>query len=211
MIAAIDSSSADQSVALADPAGGPLGAMAWTAERGQGGELLPRLLELLDRQGASLRNLIGVAVAIGPGSFTGLRVGVSLAKGLAAGLGCPIVGIGSLEAWLMAVPEAEAAVTRAGAAEVYLQARGEPEPQIVAFGALPAAALTSRLVAPRDLALALGLTRAVPPDAAAGAVARLGAERLTLGSADDLARLEPVYLRPPRGLGETAPAPITWL
>ncbi|MGH2488155.1 MAG: tRNA (adenosine(37)-N6)-threonylcarbamoyltransferase complex dimerization subunit type 1 TsaB, partial [Candidatus Limnocylindria bacterium] len=81
MIAAIDSSSADQSVALVDPVGDSLGGMAWTAERGQAGELLPRLLELLDRQRASLRDVTGVAVAIGPGSFTGVRVGVALAKG----------------------------------------------------------------------------------------------------------------------------------
>jgi tRNA threonylcarbamoyladenosine biosynthesis protein TsaB len=211
MIVAIDSSSADQSVALADPARGILGAAAWTAERGQGGELLPRLLELLDRQGASLRDVTGVAVAIGPGSFTGLRVGVSLAKGLAAGLGCPIVGIGSLQAWLVAVPDAEAALGRAGAADAYIQARGEAVPQILPFSALTPDALGRPLVAPRELIQALGLARAEPPDAAASAVARLAAERLAAGAADDLARLEPVYLRPPRGLGEAAPAPITWL
>lgn len=210
MIAAIDSSSPDQSVALADPAGQSLGATAWTAERGQGGELLPRLLELLDRRHASLHAITGVAVAIGPGSFTGLRVGLALAKGLAVGLGCPIVGIGSLDAWLATVPDAEAALARAGAAEAYILGRGEPEPQIVAFTALPLEALSRRLVAPRDLALALGLTRSESPDAAAVAVARLAAERIAAGMEDDLARLEPVYLRPPRGLGETAPAPITW-
>jgi tRNA threonylcarbamoyladenosine biosynthesis protein TsaB len=211
MIVGIDSSSADQSVALADPVGRSLGAVAWTVERGQGGELLPRILELLGRQGASLRDLTGVGVAIGPGSFTGLRVGVALAKGLAAGLGCPIVGIGTFEAWLAAVPDAAGALTRAGAAEVYIQVQGEGQPQIVPFSALLPEALTRRLVAPRDLALALGLIRAEPPHEAAGAVARLAAERLAAGSADDLASLEPVYLRPPRGLGETPPAPITWL
>jgi tRNA threonylcarbamoyladenosine biosynthesis protein TsaB len=211
MIAAIDSSSADQSVALADRDGQSLGVTAWTAERGQGGELLPRLLELLDQRAASLHDITGVAVAIGPGSFTGLRVGVALAKGLAVGVGCPIVGIASLDAWLLAVPDADAALSRAGAAEAYIQGRGESQPQIVLFTALPPEALRKRLVAPRDLALALGLTRSEPPDTAAGAVARLAAQRIAAGSTDDLARLEPVYLRPPRGLGETAPAPITWL
>ena len=210
MIAAIDSSSSDQSVALADPVGQSLGATAWTAERGQGGELLPRLLELLDRRQASLHDITGVAVAIGPGSFTGLRVGLALAKGLAVGLRCPIVGIGSLDAWLAAVPGAEGAISRAGAAEAYIQGRGESEPQIVPFTELLPGALNRRLVAPRDLAVALGLTRSEPPDGAAGAVAVLAAERIAAGMEDDLARLEPVYLRPPRGLGETAPAPITW-
>jgi tRNA threonylcarbamoyladenosine biosynthesis protein TsaB len=210
MIAAIDSSSTDQSVALADTAGQSLGATAWTAERGQGSELLPRLLELLDRRRASLHDVTGVAVAIGPGSFTGLRVGLALAKGLAVGLSVPIVGIRSMDAWLAAVPDAEAALSRAGAAEAYIQGRGESEPRIVPFTALAPEALNRRLVAPRDLALALGLTRSEPPGSAAGAVARLAAERIAAGTEDDLARLEPVYVRPPRGLSETAPAPITW-
>lgn len=210
MIAAIDSSSADQSVALADRTGQSLEATAWTAERGQGGELLPRLLALLDRRHASLRDITAVAVAIGPGSFTGLRVGLALAKGLAVGLGVPIVGIASLDAWLAAVPAADAALSRAGASEAYLQGRGESRPQIVPFTALLPEALSRRLVAPRDLALALGLTRSEPPDPAAGAIARLAAARIAAGMEDDLARLEPVYLRPPRGLGEAAPAPITW-
>jgi len=211
LIVALDSSSADQSVALADLDGRPLGATAWSAGRGQGGELLPRLLELLGEQGATLRDVRGVAVGIGPGSFTGLRVGLALAKGLAAGLGCPIVGIRSLDAWLAAVPEADAALTRAGAAEVYALARHQADPQVVPFGALSATLRARPVVAPRDLTLALGLTRAQAPDTAAGAVARLAAERMATGSADDIARLEPVYLRPPRGLGDAAPAPITWL
>jgi tRNA threonylcarbamoyl adenosine modification protein YeaZ len=184
---------------------------AWTAQRGQGGELLPRLLELLDQRAASLHDVTAVAVAIGPGSFTGLRVGLALAKGLAVGLDCPIVGVGSLEAWLLAVPDADAALARAGAAEAYIQVRGEPQPRIVPFIALPPEALGRRLVASRDLATSLGLTRSEPPDTAAGAVGRLAAQRLAAGEPDDLARLEPVYLRPPRGLAETVPAPITWL
>ena len=211
MIVALDSSSADQSVALADPAGLLLGSAAWSAERGQGNGLLPGLLGLLDRQGATLRDVTGVAVGIGPGSFTGLRVGLALAKGLAVGLGCPIVGIPSLDAWLAAVPEADAALTRAGASDVYARARDQAEPQIVACAAISAAARARPVVAPRDLTTILGLTRAEPPDGAAAAVARLAADHFRAGSVDDLAQLEPVYLRPPRGLGDAAPAPITWL
>jgi hypothetical protein len=112
---------------------------------------------------------------------------------------------------LIAVPEADAALTRAGASDVYARARDQAEPQIVAFAALSAAARARPLVAPRDLAATLGLTHAQPPDGAAAAVARLAADRIRDGSVDDVAQLEPVYLRPPRGLGDAAPAPITWL
>ena len=51
----------------------------------------------LQRVGASLDDVQGLVVARGPGSFTGVRVGLSVAKGLAAGLGVPAWGIGSLD------------------------------------------------------------------------------------------------------------------
>ncbi len=123
MIVALEAASADQSVAVADDTGGLLAQSSWTAPRGQGGELLPRLLALLNDRHASLADISAVAVGIGPGSFTGLRVALSLAKGLAMGLDRPIVGVPSLEAWLVAVPDATAALARAGAAEVYALAR----------------------------------------------------------------------------------------
>jgi tRNA threonylcarbamoyladenosine biosynthesis protein TsaB len=211
VIVAIESASPDQSVALAAPDGGTLATAAWTAERGQGSELLPRLLGLLAEQGAGLDRVTGVAVGLGPGSFTGLRVGLALAKGLATGLGVPIAGVPSLEAWLSAEPDAEAALVRSGAAEAWALGRADTEPRLVAFDAVPDAARDRILVAPRELATTLGLARAVPPDGAAAAVARMAASRLASGAADDLARLEPVYLRPPRGLADAPAVPVTWL
>ena len=211
MIVALESASADQSVAVADRTGAILGVAAWSAERGQGGELLPRLMELLAGRQASLRDVTGVAVGLGPGSFTGLRVGLALAKGIAVGLGCPIVGVGSLDAWLSAVPEATAALVRAGAAEVYALAREQAQPEVMSFAALPDTVRTHVVVAPRDLAASLGLTLAQPPDGAARAVARLAVERLAGGPPDNLAELEPVYIRPPRGLRDVPLAPVTWL
>ena len=211
MIVALDSASADQSVAVADPSGSVLGQDAWSAPRGQGSELLPRLLGLLDRQGISLQTVTAVAVGIGPGSFTGLRVGVSLAKGLAAGLAIPIVGVPSLEAWLAGEPTAAAALVRAGAAEVWAVTSRDPEPRLHPFAALAPEARDATVVAPRDLASELNLAQAVPPDRAAAAIASRAAERLRAHEVDDLARLEPVYLRPPRGLGDAQPASVTWL
>lgn len=211
MIIALESASSDQSVAVADATGILIGSAAWSADRGQGSDLLPRLVELLDRSGAALADVSGVAVGIGPGSYTGLRVGLALAKGLAAGIGCPIVGVRSLDAWLLAVPRARAAVVRAGASEVYLQARDDGQPRVVAFADVAAEIGTGPVVAPRDLGATLGLGDAEPPDGAAAAVATVGAQRFTAGLVDDLARLEPIYLRPPRGLSDALPGPVTWL
>jgi tRNA threonylcarbamoyladenosine biosynthesis protein TsaB len=211
VIVALDSASADQSVAFADRSGSVLGQEAWSAPRGQGSELLPRLVGLLDRHGITLHAVTGVAVGIGPGSFTGLRVGVALAKGLAAGLAIPIVGVPTLEAWLDAERDAAAALVRAGAAELWAVTRTASEPQLHPFDALTAETRDAAVVAPRDLTSELKLSQAVPPDRAAAAIAVRAAERFRVGAVDDLAQLEPVYLRPPRGLSDAPPASVTWL
>jgi tRNA threonylcarbamoyl adenosine modification protein YeaZ len=211
VIVAFDSASPDQSVAVGDRAGTVVASAAWTAPRGQGSELLPRLLAVLREQALDLGTVEAVAVGLGPGSFTGLRVGVALAKGLAVGLSVPIVGVGSLTSWLAAEPEAAGALVRSGASEAWALGRGDDEPTLVEFSSLGAGVGERPLVAPRELADALGLTRAAPPDGAAAAIARLAAVRLVEGRADDLERLEPTYLRPPRGLGESPPGAVTWL
>jgi tRNA threonylcarbamoyladenosine biosynthesis protein TsaB len=212
MIVAIESASTDPSVALAERDGTPIAVEGWSGGHGQGHALLPRLLALIEREGRSLRVVTAVAVGTGPGSFTGLRVGMSLAKGLAVGLGVPIVGVPSLAAWLEADPAAHAALARAGAHDAFVLLRDAEEPAIVAAADLPAAAHRDPVAAPRELADAFGLAGARPPAQAASAVARLGAARLgPVAAGDDLRTLEPRYLRLPRGL-ETLPAEtIRWL
>ena len=164
------------------------------------------------RHGRPLDTATAVAVGIGPGSFTGLRVGMSLAKGLAFGLEVPIVGVRSLEAWLEAEPDARAAIARAGAHDAFVLVRGSSEPAIVAEQALPAAAHTDLVAAPAELATAFALGGARPPVHAAAAIARIAAERLGAGAAgDDLRALEPGYLRLPRGLDQAPTEQIRWL
>ena len=66
--------------------------------RGQAERLMPLLEECLARGGAGWRDLGAVAVGIGPGNFTGTRIAVSAARGLALGLGIPAVGVSGFEA-----------------------------------------------------------------------------------------------------------------
>ena len=128
MILAIESASADPSVALASLDGSLLASDAWSGDARQGSQLMPRLIDLLARRGDQLGDLEAVAVGLGPGSFTGLRAGMSVAKGLALALSVPIVGLPSLVAWLAAEPAADAALNRAGARDAYLLVRARTRP-----------------------------------------------------------------------------------
>jgi tRNA threonylcarbamoyl adenosine modification protein YeaZ len=206
MIIAIESASTDPSVAVAARDGTILRADGWSAGQRQAHELLPRLLAALELAGGSLSAVTAIGIGTGPGSFTGLRVGMSVAKGLAFALERPIIGVPSLAAWLAAEPEADAAVARAGARDAYLLLRGEAVPRIVDRDLLATA--RGRLVAPAELAAAFGLEDAIPPLRAASAVAAEVVARLNAEPAgDDLDRLEPLYLRAPRGIGP-APAEV---
>ena len=59
--------------------------------------VIPLLDEILKSKGMAIKDIDGIAVSIGPGSFTGIRVGVSTARGLAQSLDIPLVGIPSLD------------------------------------------------------------------------------------------------------------------
>lgn len=105
--------------------------LTWQAGHRHARELMPALDELLRRCGATKNDLSAVFVNIGPGSYVGLRVGVSTAKGLAYGLGIPLVGVGRLELDAypyLGYPARLVPVHRAGRGEiawaVYLTAAG---------------------------------------------------------------------------------------
>jgi tRNA threonylcarbamoyladenosine biosynthesis protein TsaB len=211
VIIAFESASTDLSVALHDGSGS-IGDTAWTSARRQSAELFPRLLALLEQRGRVLDEVRGVAVGTGPGSFTGLRVSMALAKGLALARRVPIVGVPSLAAWLEAVPEADAAVARAGARDAYVLARGEAGARIIDRDDLDELLDGRRIVAPTELVDAFELAAADGPYGAAAAVARMAFDRLAAsGEGDDLSRIEPIYLRAARGAPEEQAGSVKWL
>jgi tRNA threonylcarbamoyladenosine biosynthesis protein TsaB len=72
--------------------------------------ILPLIDSVLQRAGMGLSEVAGIAVSIGPGSFTGVRIGLSTVKGLAYGTGMPVAGISTLQAIAARVADFEGIV-----------------------------------------------------------------------------------------------------
>jgi tRNA threonylcarbamoyl adenosine modification protein YeaZ len=194
--------------------------LSWRCESNHSVELTPRIETLLAQSRSSVNELDAIFVAKGPGSFNGLRVGVSTAKGLAFSLGIPIIGISTLEytAYHFAhcgLPVC--AVQNAGreevAAAVYQRKPRKGWTCLLAEQITTIAGLRKSLQGKtlfcgdfnEDTAAQIKKmfkTGALLPSAAAQVrraayLAELGQARLTAGSADNPSTLQPLYLRRP--------------
>lgn len=180
--------------------------------------LLPALDRLLHDARLRLEEVDGIACAIGPGSFTGLRIGLSTAKGLALATGKPLVGIPTLEAMALGLPFCRYQICPfldAKKKEVYcalFRYEGEPLIRVMEDSVLPIKALVERISEPtvflgdalkvygEALKKNLGGLALFPPrsrrSGSAAGVAELGFQRLLRGAWDDPARLVPRYIRP---------------
>jgi len=187
----------------------------WRCPRDHSRQLLPAVDALLARQGVSKADLTAICVSLGPGSYAGIRAGMSVAKGLAFALELPIAGVGRLETEAYAFAATGltvAAVHRAGRRDVAWAAYvADPEwrevapPRLVPAGEVPDALPAGALVtgdAGDELAAGLASRghRVVQGAAAvrrAALLAELGWRRLQTGAADDPKTLVPLYLREP--------------
>jgi tRNA threonylcarbamoyladenosine biosynthesis protein TsaB len=96
MLVAIDTSTQWIGIALYDGVR-VLAEHNWRSQNYHTTELVPAIADMLANASVKPSQLSGVGVALGPGSFTGLRIGLSAAKGLALGQNLPIAGVPSLE------------------------------------------------------------------------------------------------------------------
>lgn len=96
MLLAVDTSTVQVGLALYDGVQVP-GESVWRGPQRHTVELAPAIASLLSRSGLTMDNIQALGVALGPGSFTSLRVGLSLVKGLALARHLPIVGISTLD------------------------------------------------------------------------------------------------------------------
>ncbi len=109
-----------------------------TMERGQGEALIGAIERLFAATSYRLSDLTGVAVAVGPGSFTGVRVGLACARGLALALNIPVVGVDNFEAWAYGLGQAAHVVLDTKRGDYYVQsfdASGAPVDEAGVFSA----------------------------------------------------------------------------
>jgi tRNA threonylcarbamoyladenosine biosynthesis protein TsaB len=185
------------------------------ADRPAAETLISAIDAVLARAGIAPRALDAVAVSIGPGSFTGLRVGLSTAKGLAFGRPCPLVPVSTLEALALAAGVGDdpvVAMLDARRGEVYAAAwavsRDGPQ-ALLAEGVYGAEQLARRLpsacrlvgdgaaVVGAELRARLGDGVRLAPEVRplARCVGALGIRALAAGGGADAAGLVPRYLR----------------
>jgi len=221
MILAINTSTLDFSLALMGEAGPVLAEFTMSKSRGHFGSLMPVLDLLLTTSKADIHDLKCLVVATGPGSFTGLRIGLSTAKGLCHALGgLPLIGISSLRAMANQIPYSERPIipmldSRKGevftarfAYENNNTLTRKAEDVAVRLDEFPSRPGNSSIFIGNDfvtqsdiLKTSLGPEVSLAPawmwNLKASSVGSLGLARYHANDFDDVESLNPVYLRPP--------------
>ena len=213
ILLAIDTSTRYAGVAVAD-CGGILAENTWHSRQNHGAELLPAAMALLEQAGRGIQDVTHLAVALGPGGFSALRVGIATVKGLALPRRLPVAGISTfdveaaphfgVDAPLYAVlPAGRDEVAWACYGDAVSPARERAESGIAAPENLLASAGEralfcgegTPLLAPHTPAGAL--LSGPPPTRQPAVLARLALDRFAKGEADDPTALEPTYARAP--------------
>jgi len=163
-------------------------------------ELIPQISQVLARHNLIPQQLQGLVAVTGPGSFTGLRVGLTAIKGLAEVLKLPIAAVTSLEVLMAASGNHNAmAILDAGRGELFaaIQTEGSREELLLSLAEAAELATSKKLrviAADPGIAAKLGGGQAVQYRSSEVA-ARLGLKKLLAGEVVDLLRLDANYIR----------------
>lgn len=180
-----------------------LAARAEDMAKGQAERLMPLLEEVLAEAGLGWHDLDALGVGTGPGNFTGVRISVAAARGLALGLGIPAVGVSVFEALAQDAPRPVAVALDARRDEAYAQlfpATGAEAPTLT-----PAADLADKLAGVPVIGLALSHSAPLAPrHPLAVAVALVAAAKL----GTDQSRPAPLYLRGADAAPPSDPPPV---
>ncbi len=215
LVLVLDTATTKLVVGLAGPEGDLLTVLAERSGYRHGELLLPLVDRALAEAGRRRSDLAGIVVGTGPGAFTGLRVGLATAAGIARALGCPLVGVPTSEA-IIATGAEDAACDPAA---VVLLLPAGPTDRVVARagqGALLLPGGQEPELGPAEVLVAVDLVGRAPPEALergasatlpgrlARALLRLGLPRLASAPARPTVTPEPEYVTLPRGLAAVA-------
>jgi tRNA N6-adenosine threonylcarbamoyltransferase len=211
-ILAMDTATTRVVIATGSPDGIADGISTWAAGYRHGETLLPSIGRVLGEQNIRRSRLTGIVVGTGPGAFTGLRVGLATAKGMAHGLRIPLVGVSTGEALLAASGLARPVLLLPAGPSDRIVVRPGQRPEPLPAGMEPE-------IEDGETLVALDLDGRAPTDAlergeAAHArlgheLIRLGAERLRVTGSSELETLVPDYVTLPRGV-RTADGTVAW-
>jgi len=156
--------------------------------------LVPRLQELLRHNNLALADIGAIVAVSGPGSFTGMRIGLSSAKGLAEALDKPVIAVSRLTVLAYKI-QAHTAALDAGRGEVYFGTYGDGKYEALLTREQAVAEQTNSLAVCEEKLLEIfPAVRLVEAPTAWDAI-RFALPRLAAGSFDDLATLDGNYLR----------------
>lgn len=178
--------------------------------KGQAERLMPLLAEVLDDAGLSYRDLDAIGVGIGPGNFTGIRISVSAARGLALGLKVPAVGVQLLESLALGHDGPVLALINAGRDRMYAQRFAEGAdrgPELVNVDQLHEWTMPElTCIGNREEEIAERIDASYGPARyyPASAVARIAAQRWR----DNPTPPAPLYLRPADAASSRDAAPV---
>lgn len=174
-------------------------------DKGQAERLMPLLAEVLAEAQVGYAGLSAIGVGTGPGNFTGVRISVAAARGLALGLGIPAIGVTGFEALATGLPDDVVLLLDARRGALWVAGKGI-DPQLMDPPHFPDGT-TGRPVAGHraaELALQTGGTLLEQPVPLAVAIARLAAGRLATAQP----RPAPLYLRAADAALPTEPPPV---
>ncbi len=175
--------------------------------KGQAERLMPMIEEILQENGQKPGDLDGIAVCTGPGNFTGIRIAVAAARGLALSLGIPAIGVSRLEALSHGILRPVAALLDGRQDHVFEQpfkdGKALRDPVLMPLENLPDDADYVTLSGDLDR-LALPRCTRIQPDAIVLNIAHVAAGKL----GQDLPRPAPVYVRAANAALPTEPPPV---
>ena len=215
---AIDTSTNLAGIALSD-SGQIVDEITWQTNQNHTVELIPMINQVLNKNTSSINEISALIIAIGPGSFNGLRVGLTTAKGFSCALSIPLVGICTLDAIAMSCADSTnriVAMIQAGRGEVAAATYSMVDRYLQAWETPHITNIETILEITTDNTILCGeisdiqmdiiqsfsgrkitVMRQSPDSGRAGYLAKLGWCKIVNGVFDDPSTLQPLYLRKP--------------